>query len=162
MTSQPFVLRMRRELRGTYPEPSWPAGIRIRTLNGQDKKDAKAAHAVLEAGYYEGGGGAPKFNKWWSQLKKDKEFDSELFFLASDVEGVVGICQCWTSFFVKDVAVHPRARRRGIARALMLTAFEAFKARGAAHLELKVREENVAAQTLYAGLAMTVIAREPG
>ena len=162
MAPPPVVLRMRRDLRGNVAEPYWPAGIRIRTLDRKDKKDALAAHAVLEAGYYEGGGGAPKFNKWWSQLRKDKEFDPALFFLASDAEGVVGICQCWTSFFVKDVAVHPRVRRRGIARALMFTAFEAFKARGASHVDLKVREENAAAQRLYEGLSMTVVAREPG
>lgn len=162
MTPKPFVLRMRRELRGTHPEPSWPAGIRIYPINAKDKKQAMAAHAVLESGYYEGGGGAAKFPKWWSQLKRDKEFDPELFFLASDVEGVVGICQCWTSSFIKDVAVVARARRRGIARALVLTAFEAFQKRGASHVDLKVREENAAAQRLYESLSMTVIAREPG
>jgi ribosomal protein S18 acetylase RimI-like enzyme len=162
MTAQPVVLRMRRELKGTHPEPSWPGGIRIYPINAKDKKEAAAAHAVLEAGYYEGGGGAPKFKTWWSQLKKDREFDPALFFLASDVDGVAGICQCWTSSFIKDVAVHPRARRRGIARALILTAFEAFQKRGASHVDLKVREENVAAQRLYESLAMTVVAREPG
>ena len=162
MTVQPFVLRMRRELKGTHPEPSWPGGIRIRELNHKDKKEIMAAHAVLESVYYEGGGGAAKFSKWWPQLRKDKEFDPALFFIASDVEGIVGICQCWTSSFIKDVAVIPRARRRGIARALILTAFEAFQKRGAEHVDLKVREENAAAQRLYESLSMTVIAREPG
>ena len=162
MASPPIVLRMRRDLRGPVAEPSWPAGIRIRTLNHKDKKDGQAAHAVLQASYYEGGGGAPIFKKWWPKLKKDKEFDPSLCFLAEDAEGVVGICQCWTTNFVKDVAVLPRVRRRGIARALMLTAFQAFKARGALHADLKVREENAAAQRLYEGLGMSVIAREPG
>jgi len=162
MAPAPFVLRMRRDLSAPVGEPYWPAGIRIRTLNQKDKKDVAAAHAVLQSSYYEGGGGAPALKKWWPKLKKDKEFDPALCFIAEDAEGVVGICQCWTSNFIKDVAVHPRVRRRGLGRALMLTAFGAFKTRGAAHVDLKVREENAAAQRLYEGLAMTVVAREPG
>jgi ribosomal protein S18 acetylase RimI-like enzyme len=148
---------MRKLLKGTLPEPDWPGGVRIATL---DKKDAKAAHAVLAAGYWEGGGGAPSYDTWWTHLKKDREYDPALFFLAFDHEGCVGIAQCWTSNFIKDLAVHPRARRRGVATALMLTAFEAFHARRAPHVDLKVREENIAAQELYAKLGMKVIGRE--
>ena len=70
MATAPIVLRMRRDLSGNVAEPYWPAGIRIRTLNHKDKKDAMAAHAVLQASYYEGGGGAPAFKKWWPKLKK--------------------------------------------------------------------------------------------
>ncbi len=158
MAPRPFVLRMRRDLRDFVTEPG-PGGIRITTLQQQD---AQAAHAVLEAGYYEGGGGAPQFSKWWSKLRKDAEFDPALCFLAADADGIVGVCQCWTSAFVKDLAVHPRVRRRGIGRALMIAAFEAFKARGAEHVDLKVREENLAAQRLYHSLSMRIIAREPG
>jgi ribosomal protein S18 acetylase RimI-like enzyme len=157
MGSAPRVLRMRKVLKGTLPEPDWPGGVRIKTL---DKKEAKDAHAVLAAGYWEGGGGAPKFDNWWAHLRKDREYDPALFFLALDHEGCVGIAQCWTSNFIKDIAVHPRARRRGVGTALMLTTFEAFHARGAPHVDLKVREENTAAQELYAKLGMKVIGRE--
>jgi len=148
---------MRKILKGTLPEPDWPGGVRIATL---DKKDAKAAHTVLAAGYWEGGGGAPSYDTWWTHLKKDREYDPALFFVAFDHEGCIGIAQCWTSNFIKDIAVHPRARRRGVATALMLTAFEAFHARRAPHVDLKVREENTAAQELYTKLGMKVIGRE--
>jgi ribosomal protein S18 acetylase RimI-like enzyme len=126
-----------------------------------DRKDARAAHAVLALGYWGGGGGAPKFGKWWSQLRKDPEYDPALCFVAVDRNDVVGMIQCWTTAFVKDIAVHPRARRRGIGRALMLTAMAAFKARGATHVDLKVMEENEPAQQLYRGLDMMIVAREP-
>lgn len=159
MAPKPFVLRMRRELGGATERPVWPEGTHSRALG---KDDAKAAHAVLSAGFWEGGGGAPMFKQWWSQLSKDPEFDPALFFLAVDREGVVGLAQCWTSTFVKDLAVHPRARRRGIGRALMLTAFQAFAVRGASHVELKVREENLNAQRLYHDLGMRIVGREPG
>lgn len=159
MAPRPFVLRMRRELGGRLPAAQWPAGVTVKTL---EKRDARAAHDVLAAGYWEGGGGAPKFRQWWTQLNKDSEFDPALCFLAVDADGVCGLAQCWTSAFVKDLAVHPRARRRGIARALMLTVFEAFDARRADFIDLKVREENLAAQQLYRDLGMHVVAREPG
>jgi ribosomal protein S18 acetylase RimI-like enzyme len=63
---------------------------------------------------------------------------------------------------VKDLAVLPRVRRIGIGRALMLTAFHTFAWRGAAFVELKVREENLNAQRLYHDLGMRIVGREPG
>ena len=56
--------------------------------------------------------------------------------------------------------MHPRARRRGIGRALMLTAFQAFAKRGAAHVDLKVRDGNANALRLYRDLGMTIVSRE--
>jgi ribosomal protein S18 acetylase RimI-like enzyme len=159
MAPRPYVLRMRRDLGGVLQRPSWPSDIGVRTLA---KQDAQQAHAVLASGYWEGGGGAPNFRRWWTQLSKDAEFDPTLCFLAVDGEGVCGIAQCWTSAFVKDLAVHPRARRRGVGRALMLTVFEAFDARRADFVDLKVREENVTAQALYRQLGMHVVGRELG
>jgi ribosomal protein S18 acetylase RimI-like enzyme len=159
MAPKLFVLRMRRELSGSIEQPAWPIGVACRTI---DQKDAKAAHAVLAAGFWEGGGGAPMFRQWWSLLRKDPEFDPSLFFLAVNHDGVAGICQCWTSAFIKDLAVHPRLRRIGVGRALMLTAFHAFSMRGAAHVDLKVREENLPAQRLYQDLGMRIVGREPG
>lgn len=120
----------------------------------------KGAHSVLEAGYWEGGGGAPIFRQWWKALRKDYEFDPALFFLAIDDEGVAGIAQCWKSAFVKDLAVHPRARRRGIGRALMMTVFHEFAQRGAAYVDLRTREDNTNAQAFYLSLGMTLVARE--
>jgi ribosomal protein S18 acetylase RimI-like enzyme len=156
-----FVLRMRRELTGP-PEPAmWPQGVDLRTLTAKpDMKTAKAAHAVLTAGFWEGGGGAPIFRKWWPQLRKDPEYDPTLVFLAIERGEVIGMAQCWTSAFVKDLAVLPSERRRGIGRALMLTAFNAFTTRGASHVDLKVREENASALTLYRELGMTEISRQ--
>jgi ribosomal protein S18 acetylase RimI-like enzyme len=148
---------MRKVLKGTIPEPDWPGGVRIKVL---EKRDAKDAHAVLAAGYWEGGGGAPKFSDWWEHLRKDREYDPALVFIALDHEGCVGIAQSWTTNFIKDVAVHPRARRRGVGTALMLTTFEAFRARGAPHVDLKVREENKIAQEMYLKLGMQIIGRE--
>ena len=158
--AQHFVLRMRRELSGDIETPRWPQWVAMKTMSRKlDRKEAKAVHSVLEAGFWEGGGGAPTFGKWWNALRKDDEFDPSLVFIAIDMEGVVGMAQCWRTAFVKDLAVRPRARRQGIGRALMLTTFHEFAKRGATHVDLKVREENETAQRLYASLGMRVIER---
>jgi ribosomal protein S18 acetylase RimI-like enzyme len=157
------VLRMRRDLSGAIEPPILPAAVVVVTLGPKpDKKRAAAAHSVLEAGFWEGGGGAPIFRQWWKALRKDEEFDPELVFLAVQNADVIGMAHCWSSAFVKDLAVHPRVRRRGVGRALMLQAFNAFAARGASHVDLKVREENAPAIALYHSLRMQTIAREKG
>jgi len=125
--AQSQVLRMRRDLSGAIEVLPWPDGVVLETLDRKpDKRLVQAAHGVLEAGFWEGGGGAPIFRQWWKALHKDEEFDPELVFLALEGAEVIGVAQCWTSAFVKDLAVHPCARRRGVGRALMLAAFHAF------------------------------------
>jgi hypothetical protein len=83
----------------------------------------QAAHGVLAAGFWEGGGGAPIFRQWWQALRRGEEFDPALVFIAVEGADVIGMAHCWTSAFLKDLAVHPRAR--------VLAAFNAFAARGA-------------------------------
>lgn len=157
------VLRMRRELDAKIEPPRWPAGISVQTLSAKpDIKLLQAAHAVLTPGYWEGGGGAPIFRKWWKALRKDEEFDPALVFIAIDGAGVAGLAQCWTSAFVKDLAVTPRMRRKGLGRTLMLATFEAFSLRGAACVDLKVRADNAPAIALYESLGMRTIERLPG
>lgn len=162
MAPRRFVLLMRRELPvdpERIPAPVWPEGVTQRTLR---EEDAREAHALLAAAYWQGGGGVPDFRRWWSALRKDAEFDPALCFVAADAQGLVGVAQCWTSAFVKDLAVAERARRKGFGRALMLTAFRAFADRGAWAVSLKVREENAGAISLYKSLGMEAVERQRG
>lgn len=158
--SAAFVLRMRRELDSDAEQAGWPEGVSLKMPGAEpDMKLLKGAHSVLGDGFWAGGGGAPAFRQWWKALRTDEEFDPALVFLAVDREGVAGIAQCWTSAFVKDLAVAPRMRRQGLGRALMLTAFAEFKQRGARHVDLKVREDNAPALALYESLGMRTIER---
>ena len=112
MASAPYVLRMRRISEGRSPRAGL-ASRRPHTDAGEEGCEGRLTPCSRRA-IWEGGGGAPNFGKWWSQLRKDPEFDPALCFLAADHEGVIGIAQCWTTDFVKDIAVDPRARRRGV------------------------------------------------
>jgi ribosomal protein S18 acetylase RimI-like enzyme len=149
---------MRRSLLGPVARAVWPAGVAIRTFRPED---GEAAHALLQSGFWDGGGGAADFRRWRSALRKDAEFDPALFFLVEDGQGVAGLVHCRTSSVIKDIAVRPRARRRGLGRALMLTAFAAMRARDADFIDLRVREDNAAAVALYRSLDMSVVGRTP-
>lgn len=113
-------------------------------------------HRLLEVGYAQGGGEVGTFNAWWAGLRNDDEFAEDLCFLAvSDEGGVVGVAQCWTSAFIKDLAVHPLYRRRGIAEALLKAVFYEFHRRGGRQVDLKVRIDNATgALQLYEKIGM--------
>jgi ribosomal protein S18 acetylase RimI-like enzyme len=57
--------------------------------------------------------------------------------------------QCWTSAYIKNLVVHPRAQRLGLGRALLLNAFKVFQQRREGFVDLKVLEDNLRAQRLY-------------
>jgi ribosomal protein S18 acetylase RimI-like enzyme len=146
------IQRLRRDLADAIADPAWPAGFSTRAFTAED---APAVHRLMALGYARGGG-VGAFDQWWPGVRDDYEFAAELCFLAIDASGdIVGVAQCWTSAFVKDLVVHPDVRRRGIADALLLTAFQAFRRRGARHVDLKVQSDNPSgAVRLYRRLGM--------
>ena len=94
------------------------------------------------------------FAEWWKTLAADSEYDPALCFTAWSGGTLVGVAQCWTSAFVKDLAVHPAWRRRGVATGLLLTAFRIFRDRGASSVALKVQADNAVAICFYENLGM--------
>ena len=151
------VQRLRRDLTEEVAPPTCLTGYRVRTFAADD---APTVHRLLEAGYAQGGGDIGAFEEWWPSLRDDDEFDSDLCFLAvNERQDIVGVAQCWASAFIKDLVVHPRARRRGIATALLRTVFWEFRRRGAKHVDLKVQVDNpTGAVRLYKELGMREVA----
>lgn len=148
------VLLMRKTLDVSFGPPVWPEGVYLTALT----PDAAAeVHALLDMAYRGGEGTVAPFSEWWDGLRSDAEFDPSLSFLARDSGGIVGVLHCWTSGFVKDLAVHPRRRSQGIAVSLLLHAFSVFKERGAKAVDLKVFERNKPAVRLYLRLGMEVV-----
>ena len=150
-------IRLRKILDDTLVPPRWPDGF---VMRGFEAADAPALHALLTSVFDDGTDGP--FEEWWPRISGDPEFDPALGFLVIDSKGrLAGAALCWATAFVKDLAVHPEARGRGIAQALMWQAFAAFHARGAAHVDLKTNTvENAAAVRLYQRLGMTPVAWE--
>jgi ribosomal protein S18 acetylase RimI-like enzyme len=136
--------------------PVWPEGARLVMFTPEQ---AAGVHALLAAAYANGGGSVLPFAQWWIAVSHDAEFDPALCFVAQDASGrPIGVAHCWTSAFVKDLAVHPDWRRRGLGRALLLHAFGVFSVRGAGAVDLKVEAGNAAAIALYKSLGMHVVA----
>ena len=147
------IQRLRRDLASAVVDPVWPDGFSLRSF---DAEDAPAVHRLMQIAYANGGGSVAAFDQWWPGVRDDGEFDAGLCFLAIDGRGeIVGAAQCWTSAFIKDLVVHPDARRLGVAEALLLTVFQAFRRRGATHVDLKVQLDNPSgAVRLYRRLGM--------
>lgn len=148
----PNDIRLRKILDETLVAPHWPDGFVMRTF---EAGDASPLHALLTEVFDDGADGP--FDEWWTRISGDAEFDPALCFLVIDAKGrLAGAALCWTSAFAKDLVVHAEARGRGIGEALMRHAFAVFKARGAAHLDLKTNTvDSATAVRLYERLGMS-------
>ena len=145
---------MRRELASPLAAPVLPDGVAFRRFIVDD---AGAVHALLQLAYTNGGGSVAPFEAWWDALATDSEYDPGLCFTAWTGDRPVGVAQCWTSAFVKDLGVHPDWRGRGVGKALLLTAFRTFKERGALSVGLKVQAGNAGAIRFYEKMGMAAV-----
>jgi ribosomal protein S18 acetylase RimI-like enzyme len=150
---------MRRSLSEPFAAPVWPDGVALRTFAPGDAADV---HSLLEQAYAAGGGSVAAFAEWLPAMTGDSEFSADLWFLAWSGNDLAGAALCWTSAFVKDIAVSSAWRRRGIGTALLLHCCRAFAARGAPALDLKVESDNPSgADRLYRELGFRLVERVP-
>lgn len=151
-------LLMRRNLAEGMPAVADLPGIVL----GEYRPDlAQAVHALMASAQQDGGGRVPVLDIWQQRFETNPEYDPSLCFIAWDDAGIVGVCQCWTSAYIKNLVVHPRARGRGLGRALLLHAFGKFQQRREGFVDLKVLEDNLKARRLYESVDMYVVRREP-
>lgn len=142
-------LRLRKYLDAAPAAVTWPGGIKPAPFGAVDPR---RIHAVLDAAFP---GLVAGCDDWYGNLIHDSEFDAALCVPAVTEDGsVAGFIQCWTSNFIKDLAVAPAYRRTGLGTALMRHAFALFAARGAPFVDLKVQVEEEPARRLYASLGM--------
>ncbi|MBZ9785649.1 GNAT family N-acetyltransferase [Pseudomonas sp. REP124] len=148
---------MRRDLTEVVPGFDWPTGIRLTHYRPELAADV---HHLMALGYLDGGGRVPALEVWQQRFESDPEYDPTLCFVAQDYGGVVAVCQCWTSAYIKDLVVHPRTRRQGLGRGLLLHAFGEFRQRREGFVDLKVLEDNLRARRLYESVGMYEVRRE--
>ena len=158
MLTEDYCWLMRRDLTVVVPPPDWPVGLQ---LSEYRPELGAAVHRLMELGYLDGGGRVATLDMWQRQFETDPEYDPALCFIAQDAEGVVGVCQCWTSAYIKNLVVHPRFQGRGLGRALLLQAFKVFQQRREGFVDLKVLEDNLRARRLYESVGMHAVRREP-
>lgn len=147
---------MRRDLSPPHRSVDWPASLSLAALTNENARDA---HQLLALGTELGGGRVPDFETWLSGFDNDPECDRRLCLLVGDAMGLVAVAHCWTSAFIRNLVVHPRAQGRGIGLALLGRIFEAFAERREGHVDLKVRESNLTARRLYERAGMHYVQR---
>jgi mycothiol synthase len=152
------VLEMAVELLPPLPEPGWPAGVRLRPFDAE--RDAADVHACLVEAFAGSDERVAPFEEWLPWLLGDPSYDPALVFVAEQDGRIAGIAQCWIEGFVKDLAVRPAYRGRGLGQALLRAAFAEFARRGVAQVRLKVDADNpTGAVRIYRRLGMDELRR---
>lgn len=155
--SEIHCLLMRRDLTAPLAPPQWPAGV---TVQFYSPEQAEAVHQLMHLGYQDGGGEVPELENWRRSFETDAEYDPGLCLVARDAEGVIGVAQCWTSAYIKDLVVHPRARGQGLGRALLQQVFILFAERREGFVDLRVLDGNLRARCLYESVGMHIVRHE--
>jgi mycothiol synthase len=143
--------------------PTAPAlpGIELRPYREPDER--RALHAVLQdafaTGPYHRRAG---YEEWAARVLEREGFDPSLVWVAVEGEEVVGANVCgWKEAgdfgWVGSLGVLPSHRGRGIAGALLTTAFAEFQARGERRVALMVDADNPSASRLYERAGMRVL-----
>lgn len=147
------VLRMQKDVSGAQPAPEWPEGVAVRTYTDAD---AAAVHALLVEAFAGSAEEVLPFARWQPWMTNDPGYDPAVWFLAEAGTELAGVCLCWREGWVKDLAVRPSWRGRGLGEALLRAAFAEFHRRGAATVGLKVDSDNpTGAVRLYERVGMT-------
>ncbi len=140
-----------------------PDGIEIRTFDPD--RDAHAVHAALSEAFEDHwGSGFDPFDVWHHDQidAAGPAFDPSFWFVAFEGDDVVGVACCRErstsspdAANVDELGVRRAWRGRGIARALLLTAFAEVRRRGIDAVELTVDSESLTGATrLYESVGM--------
>ncbi len=88
-------------------------------MRSYGETDAAAVHGLLVAAFAENAEEVLPFARWHPWMTQDPGFDPGVWFLAAAGAELVGACLCWREGWVKDLAVRPSWRGRGLGEALM-------------------------------------------
>jgi mycothiol synthase len=155
---------LRIDLDGPPPPAEAPAGIAIRNVDGD--ADAERVYEALREAFDDHWGGTfESFAEWKHEEVDSTLFDAGLWFVALDGQEVAGalvgrdqpVGQT-RAVYVSSLGVRRPWRGRGVARALLLSAFGEAHARAYPAVELGVDSENPTGAThLYEQVGMRVV-----
>ena len=142
---------------GHDPDPAPIEGIVLRPMRPGEERDV---HAVMEESFAEHWGDAtPPFDEWGRFMDRPG-FAPGMAILAVEREEIVGgviSTSASDAAWVRELAVRPAWRGRGIGTALLSSAFADLSRRGVAEVRLNVDAENQTGATrLYERAGMTV------
>ncbi len=129
--------RMHRDLTGDEPSPQIPPWVRIRTVDPSDESDLREFYQVIGDAFAE----LPDFHDtgfdgWWARVQGDPSTPYDQWWIA-EVDGrAAGIVQSSDQArsdgggWIRNLAVRPRYRGRGLATLLLRYAFAVYAAAG--------------------------------
>jgi mycothiol synthase len=159
-------LDLRVDLDDPPPAPAWPPGVRGRAVDLS--RDARAVWAALQEAFADHWAFHPtSFEDWWRLAVEREEDDGALWRLAEDDRGVVGVAIVRPSMpedpglgYISDLGVVQRARRRGVALALLRSVFASLRERGTTRVGLEVDDVTLhGALRLYERAGMRIVRR---
>lgn len=152
--------RMRRPLDGDLTAPVWPSGVVLREYQRPD--DDEVVHRLITMSFREIGGQHERTLEEWRGFLLDTErYDASLYLVAAAGNEVVGAAlsqQVGEDYgFVRQLAVAPAHRGRGLGLALLHECFRRHAARGLPATVLGVDAANpTGALVLYEKAGMAV------
>lgn len=153
--------RMRRELDSPTPAPVWPDGVTVRSYDRP--RDDAVVHALLSTSFREIGGQHERsFEEWKGYLLETDRYDADLYLIAEAGGEVVGAALSQPMGvdygFVRQLAVGPAQRGRGVGLALLHECFRRHADRGLPATVLGVDAGNpTGALDLYEKAGMRVV-----
>jgi mycothiol synthase len=137
--------------------PRWPTGVTVSTV-GPDQQ--RALHEAIEEAFQDHWNSAPSSFEEWERRRLAQEFDSGLWFVASEGDEIAGAALCRqreAGGWVDVLGVRRPWRRRGLGEALLRHSFGEFFRRGVQVVGLGVDSENLTGATrLYERAGMRV------
>jgi ribosomal protein S18 acetylase RimI-like enzyme len=150
-TRERDVYRMWLDLSEPPPEARFPATADVRAYTDAD---ARGLHAFVDLAYSQNNERTPPFDQWLHFMTGTDDYDAAYWHLAEENGALIGCCLTWAPHpnggWVKDLAVHPEHRRRGLGEALLHHAHGRYRKAGVRRVGLKVDSDNpTAAYRLY-------------
>ena len=130
------------ELEDDVPEPRVPDGLALGAFRPEDER---AVHAALQEAFAEHWGNVTEtFEHWRARRVEGRDTSLWLVVRAGDEIAAASVNQ-WKRFgggWIAALGVRKAWRRRGLAQALLLASFQAFRGRGETLVRLGVDSEN--------------------
>jgi mycothiol synthase len=148
--------RMHIDFNGATPAPTWPEGIRVRSM--QPGEERKAIHAVRSA-FHDHWGHVEtpfeeEFSRWQHFMRTGDWFDPSLWFFALDGEEIAGFSYCRAALdgepevgWVNQLGVLRPWRNRGLGLALLQHSLAALQSRGRPSVALGVDASSLTGAT---------------
>jgi mycothiol synthase len=160
-----YSFQMRIELGDDLPEPAWPDGLTLRTM--QPGEDERLYEANMDAFADHWDFRRQPIEDWRGYTTKHHRFDPSLYWLAEHGDEIAGFAFNSWHFsgdpqfgWVGSLGVRRPWRRRGLGTALLLHSFHDFRSRGATKVGLGVDGENTTgAVRMYERAGMSVVRR---